>query len=202
MMTCKLPIATPKLRIGLLGGSFNPAHDGHLHISTQALSRLDLDWVWWLVSPQNPLKSTAQTRPLEERIKHAQDFVHHPRIVVSDLEARMGTQYSLDTVRRLKARWPDTQFVWLMGADVFTQLPQWKHWVQFMNLVPISVYDRPGYGLKALTATAAQRFAQNRLDMSDGAQLASAQTPAWCFSHTPLHHASSTELRMKSRNKV
>jgi nicotinate-nucleotide adenylyltransferase len=190
-----LPIATPGLRIGLLGGSFNPAHDGHLQISLEALKKLELDWIWWLVSTQNPLKGNNDTKPLADRLEAASHFANHPRILVSDLEHQLGTQYTIDTINRMKTLWPQTRFVWLMGADILPQLPQWKNWTQLMETIPIAVFDRPGFDLQALNSQAAQRYSNNRWDESDAAGLATTTAPAWCFIHGSLHPQSSTALR-------
>ncbi len=189
------PMATPGLRNGLLGGSFNPANDGHRHVSLQALNRLGLDQVWWLVSPQNPLKDNAQTQPLERRLKAAQAVGRHARIKITDIEMRLNTRFSVDTMKRLRARWPGVRFVWLMGADIFPQLPLWRNWTEFMAMVPVAVFDRPGYGPKALSALPALRYALSRWDESDAAGLAGARAPAWMFVHTPMLEESSSALR-------
>ncbi len=142
-------------RIGLLGGSFNPAHGGHLHISRLALSRLDLDEVWWLVSPQNPLKPAAGMAPFAERLAQAADIAAADRrIKVSDIEARLGTRYTADTLKALTRRFPRARFVWLMGGDNLAQLPYWKRWQDIVGTVPIAVFDRPGSSLRALAGSA------------------------------------------------
>ena len=137
--------------IGLLGGSFNPAHDGHLMISLIALKRLQLDEVWWLVSPQNPLKSAAGMAPFSERLANMPRTVAtHRRIIVSDIERRLGTYYTRDTLKRLCARRRGQNFVWLMGADNLVQFPKWEGWKEIFNTVPIAIFDRPTYSSKAL----------------------------------------------------
>jgi nicotinate-nucleotide adenylyltransferase len=143
------PVA-PGLRIGLLGGSFNPAHDGHLYNSEVALKELGLDYVWWLVSPQNPLKPVEGMAPLPKRLKTARRVAHHPRIRVTDIEQDMGTQFSFDTVSALKRRFPQVQFVWLMGSDNLAAFRRWRRWADFARLVPIAVVLRPGSVMKAL----------------------------------------------------
>lgn len=188
------PIALPDQRIGLLGGSFNPAHQGHMHISTEALKRLELDWVWWLISPQNPLKPETGT-PLEERLSQARAQISHPRILASDLEADLGTRFTIDTVDRIQQRWPETLFVWLTGADIFVELPEWKAWEKLIGKIPFAVFDRPGFGLRALSGMAATRYRAYRLDMDDAPKLATATPPAWCFLHIPTRDVSSTRLR-------
>jgi nicotinate-nucleotide adenylyltransferase len=191
------PLAAPAMSIGLLGGSFNPAHDGHLHVSREALRRLGLDRVWWLVSPQNPLKSETETAPLADRVKTAQDLVRDPRIQVTDLEQRWRTQYSVDTMARLNAQFPDVNFVWLMGADIFGQLPEWNRWIRFVESVPIAVFDRPGYTLNALHCLPAIRWRARRLDTARARLLAKATPPAWCFLPIPRHGLSSSAIRSR-----
>ncbi|KPF65667.1 nicotinate-nucleotide adenylyltransferase [alpha proteobacterium AAP81b] len=132
-------------RIGLLGGSFNPAHAGHRHISLEALRRLDLDEVWWLVSPQNPLKSRAGMASLGARLASAEAAARHPRIRPMIIEAELGTRYAVDTVTLLKRRMPDKRFIWLMGADILPELHRWQRWRAFAAAIPIAVLARPGY---------------------------------------------------------
>lgn len=182
-----------RLRIGLLGGSFNPAHEGHRHISLLALSHLQLDQVWWLVSPQNPLKASTGMAPLDQRLSGARALARHPRIRVRDLESRLGTRYTVDTLAALRQRWPRSAFVWLMGADNLVQLPRWRRWQEIVNMVPMAIFNRPGQGHRALAGAAAARFAGSRV--RDPAMLANAEPPAWCFLFTRLHPASSTAIR-------
>lgn len=132
-------------RIGLLGGSFNPAHAGHRHISLQALRRLGLDEVWWLVSPQNPLKATTGMAPLAVRLAAARGAARHPRIRVTGIEAELGTRYAVDTVAALRRRHPDAAFIWLMGADIMPELHRWHRWRRFARSLPIAVLARPRY---------------------------------------------------------
>ncbi len=185
----------PGMRVGLLGGSFNPAHAGHRHISLIALKRLQLDRVWWLVSSQNPLKPAAGMASLQDRVKSAKKIAGHPRIVVSTVEQRLRTTYTIDTLTALQRRWPGVQFVWLMGADNLVQLPRWRAWSQIMRLMPIAVLDRPGSGIKALHGKAAQRYADARLPLASATRLASQPAPAWIFLPCRLHPASSTAIR-------
>ena len=144
------------MRIGLYGGSFDPAHEGHLHVSTTALRRLRLDRVWWLVTPGNPLKDNARLPPLEERIARARRLAADPRIDVTGLEAAIGTRYTFDTVDELTRRCPGVHFVWLMGADNLAQFARWQRWRDIARRVPIAVIDRPGATLKATRAPAAE----------------------------------------------
>lgn len=148
--------------VGLLGGSFNPAHAGHRHISVEALRRLGLDEVWWLVSPQNPLKPAAGMAPLAARVAAAVRIAANRRIVVSDLEAGLGTRFAVDTVEALQRRYPKVRFVWLMGADNLVQLHRWSRWRGLGARVPIAVFARPGYMRRALTAAAMAWFGRRR----------------------------------------
>jgi len=157
--------------VGLLGGSFNPAHAGHRHISVEALRRLGLDEVWWLVSPQNPLKPAAGMAPLVARVASAGVIARHPRIRVTDLERRLGTRFAVDTVAALQRRCPNVRFIWLMGADNLAQFHHWSRWRGLAARVPIAVLARPGYMRVALTAPAMAWFGRR--------QHASAAAGAW-----------------------
>jgi nicotinate-nucleotide adenylyltransferase len=188
----------PPRRVGLLGGSFNPAHGGHLHVSLLALKCLDLDEVWWLVSPQNPLKAVKGMAPFSERLAGAAAFVKgHPRIKISAIEASFNTGYTADTIAALKRRFPHTGFVWLMGGDNLAQLPRWERWVELMESVPIAVFDRPQTSLRALAGKAARRYARSRVPAEAARNLAGMTPPAWAFFHTRLDPRSATEIRKK-----
>jgi nicotinate-nucleotide adenylyltransferase len=194
---CAGPRRAPRLRIGLLGGSFNPAHEAHLAISLEALKRLDLDRVWWLVSPQNPLKPTGETADLEQRLAGARALAgRHPRIVVTDLEQRLGTRYTVDTLgwlrRRCRAR-----FVWLIGADNLAQLPLWRGWRRLVRMVPIAVFDREPYSYVALAGRMASAYAEGRLEETRAAALAECPPPAWVYLRLRRHQASSTAIRQE-----
>jgi nicotinate-nucleotide adenylyltransferase len=165
------------LKIGLLGGSFNPAHEGHLYVSETALKQLGLDYVWWLVAPQNPLKPVCGMAPLQGRLAYAADkFENHPRIVVVDLERTIGTRYTVDTVRALKRRFPRVHFVWLMGSDNLENFRRWRRWPEIVRSVPIGIVMRPGYSLAPLYAKPMQRFAAARV--TDLRKLAMSNPPA------------------------
>ncbi|MFM9889113.1 MAG: nicotinate (nicotinamide) nucleotide adenylyltransferase [Rickettsiales bacterium] len=181
-------------RIGLLGGSFNPAHAGHLHISLEAMKRLGLDEIWWLVSPQNPLKSSAELGDYALRLAHAHSLAKHPRIHVLDLEARHGLRYSIDTLRFLQAHHPRTQFVWLMGADNLTNFHRWRDWRAIAARVPIAVLDRAPYGLKALHGKFALSHRRARLLQRNMAGVAM-QAVGWMYLSIPRHPLSATFLR-------
>ncbi|WP_322099417.1 nicotinate-nucleotide adenylyltransferase [Haematospirillum jordaniae] len=186
-------------KIGLLGGSFNPAHDGHRHISLEAIRRLGLDEVWWLVSPQNPLKPRAGMLPLPIRIEKARHIARHPRIRVSSLESHLPSRFTADTLRALKTRFPAAQFVWLMGADNMLQIPHWYRWPTIFSLVPVAILDRGEYAGRALVGTAAQRFLRFRVAASQVSDLAGKTPPAWAFLRIRLHPASSTAIRSQRR---
>ena len=142
-------------RIGLLGGSFNPAHRGHRRISLHALRALGLDEVWWLVSPGNPLKEGAtDMAPFEARFASAERIARGAPIRVSDFEAREGTRYTIDTVKALKRRCPDQQFIWLLGSDTLRDFHKWRDWRGLAREVPIAVIRRPGYDSLAQAARA------------------------------------------------
>ena len=184
-------------RIGILGGSFNPAHQGHRHISLQALKRLRLDEVWWLVSPQNPLKPQVGMAPFEARIDSAKTVADHPRIRVTDVEKGLGTTYTAETLARLVRRFPNHRFVWLMGADNLAQISRWNRWTRIFQTVPVAVFDRPTYSLGALSGRAARRFHRERIKESRAGRLADMRPPAWVFLHTPLNATSATALRAR-----
>ncbi len=182
-------------RVGLLGGSFNPAHEGHRHVSLIALRRLALDEVWWLVSPQNPLKPTRGMAPLARRLAGARAAAAHPRIRVSAIEADLGTRYTADTLERLGRRFPNASFVWLMGADNLVQIPRWERWTSIFRTTTIAILDRNSYSFRALAGKAARRFADRRVPERQASVLADMRPPAWIFLHTRLHPASATVIR-------
>lgn len=182
-------------RVGLLGGSFNPAHAGHRYISEEALKRLRLDAVWWLVSPQNPLKPVAGMAPLAERLATARKVAAHPRIRVTDIERRLGTRYTADTLEALVSRYPRTRFVWLMGADNLVQLPRWDRWSSIVNSAVIAVFARRPYDGNALSGLAAHRLAHARIAADAAPTLADWTPPAWVFLPLRRHPAAATELR-------
>ena len=179
-------------RIGLLGGSFNPAHDGHRSISLRALRELKLDRVWWLVSPQNPLKPRRGMAPLQERLASARRAARHRRLHASALEVVLGTRYAVDTVGALRRRCPQARFVWLAGADSLLQMPAWRRWPVLFRALPIAVFDRPPYSARALRGAAAARFARFRRGAKG---LAEAPPPAWTFLRGRPHPESATRLR-------
>jgi nicotinate-nucleotide adenylyltransferase len=182
------------MRVGLLGGSFDPAHAAHAHVAETALTRLGLDRVIWLVSPQNPLK-TGRAAPLAERMAGVRKLARGPRMVVSDFESRIGARYTLDTVRALQARFPGVHFVWLMGADNLAGFHRWRGWREIFHRLPIAVIARPGLALKGRLSLAAQRFRHARKPQSAARTLALSPPPAWLYLTAPLSSLSSTALR-------
>lgn len=185
----------PGLRVGLLGGSFNPAHAGHCHISREALKRLRLDEVWWLVSPQNPLKPSEGMAPLAERLAAARRRARDQRIRVTGIEALLGSVYTAQTLRRLRALFPRVHFVWLMGADNLIQIARWEDWQEIFNALPIAVFDRPTYSVVATSAKAARRFGRDRLPEQQAGKLAEMQPPAWVLLRIRKHPLSATRIR-------
>ncbi|KPQ15657.1 MAG: nicotinate-nucleotide adenylyltransferase NadD [Rhodobacteraceae bacterium HLUCCO18] len=190
------PMARAGMTVGLFGGSFDPPHAGHVHVSREALKRLGLDRVWWLVSPGNPLKERGPA-PLERRMAAAKAAVTHPRIIVTDIEARLGTRYTAETVEALIARYPGVRFVWLMGSDNLAQFHRWQRWQDIMRMVPVCVLARPGHRIGARTARAAQVFRAARRPASGARVLANRPAPAWVFLNVPMVEASSTEIRAR-----
>ncbi len=190
---------TKGLRVGLLGGSFNPAHEGHAHISQEALVRLDLDQVWWLVSPQNPLKRSDDMADQGARSDIAQKMAQHPKFRVCNLEQHLGTRFTADTLCALTQLAPDVHFVWLMGADNLIQLPEWQNWEEIMYAMPVAVFARPGYTTKAAMGRVAQRFAKSRLPESAGALLPGSDAPAWIIFRSPLHPQSASAIRASGK---
>ena len=188
------PPARPGMRIGLLGGSFDPAHEGHAHITREALKRLALDEAWWLVSPGNPLKESGPA-PLPKRMTRARAVMQHPRVRVTDLEARLATQRTCDSLSRMTGRFPGVRFVWLMGADNLADLHRWERWEEIMALVPVAVLARPGHRVSPLFAPAARRFRRGRLPARAASRLALADPPAWTFLNLPMRDLSSTRIR-------
>jgi nicotinate-nucleotide adenylyltransferase len=183
----------PGLRIGLLGGSFNPAHEGHVHASATALKGLDLDYVWWLVSPQNPLKPVRGMAASKDRLAAAAILARsHPRLVVTDIESRLGTRFTIDTLIALRRRFPGICFVWLMGSDNLMQISRWRRWREIFRMVPVAIVSRPGSAIAGRTSKPALRFEKAR--RAPGA-LFSAPPPAWTMLDAKRNGVSATRLR-------
>ena len=190
-----LPPYTDGMRIGLLGGSFNPPHHAHRAISRFALTRLQLDRVWWLVTPGNPLKENGALQALGERMKAARAVADDPRIEVSCLESVIRTRYTIDTINFLRRRASGLRFVWIMGADNLAQFHRWQDWQRIAAQVPMAVIDRPPQSFRALASPAARALARYRLPENEAARLADRQAPAWVFLTGLKLSLSSTTLR-------
>ena len=191
-----MPQAARGRVIGLLGGSFNPPHDGHVQITHHALKRFELDEVWWLVSPGNPLKARGPA-PLEKRMDAARRLMQHPRVTVTDVEARLGTRYTAETLRWLIRLYPEARFVWLMGADNLRQFDQWQDWQWIMEHVPIGVLARPGDRISARLSKAARVYRAARLPGRAAPLLGQYPAPVWCFINVPMNAQSSTAIRSR-----
>lgn len=196
MIRAGLPWAAPGQLVGLLGGSFDPPHAGHVQASEEALRTLGLDWVWWLVSPGNPLKPEGPA-PVARRIAAARALVGDPRIRVTDWESRLGTRFTADTLRRLGAANPRVRFVWLMGSDNLAQFHRWRDWRRIMATVPVAVLARPGTGIAARFAPAARRFRASQLNEAEARGLGRRAAPAWVVLNMPLNPLSSSALRAR-----
>ena len=183
------------MTIGLLGGSFNPAHEGHLAISLYALKQLGLQQIWWLVSPQNPLKDKKDMAALDRRLQRATRVAAHPRITVTTIESDLGTNYTADTLRKLQQRFPQTHFVWLMGADNLRQIPRWKDWKDIFCSVPDAVFRRPAYAAGRGLGKAAIGLGKAWHRPTEGKLLAHSQRPAWIILDNKLNYISATQIR-------
>jgi nicotinate-nucleotide adenylyltransferase len=188
------------MRVGLLGGSFNPAHAGHRHIARLALHRLRLDQVWLLVSPGNPLKPVDGMAPLADRLASARAMADGRRLVATAIEARLGTRYTADTLAALRRRFPRTAFVWLMGADNLEQLPRWHRWLEIAGGSAFAVFPRPTYNHRALAGQAARRLRPARRAAYLAPSLAAMAPPAWVFLPAPQHGASASAIRAAATN--
>lgn len=195
-MTQGFPIAKAGQVIGLLGGSFDPAHEGHVHITRTALTRFGLDRVWWLVSPANPLKKRGPA-PLVDRMARARQVMQHPRVQVTDIESRLGSQYTAETIAALQARYPAVRFVWLMGADNLAQFHRWQDWQWIMENVPVGVLARPNDRISARLSKAARVYREAMLQGRASHALGRGDGPRWCFVNMPMSDESSTAIRSK-----
>jgi len=184
-------------RIGLFGGSFNPAHRGHEMVALYALKKLRLDWVWWLVSPQNPLKDPRETGEYESRLGETRRIARHPRFVVTDIERQLGARTTAETLRGLAPALSRGKFVWIMGADSFANLHHWHNWHEIAETVPLAILARPGYSLRALAGEAANRYDEHEVPGHLAPQLVTMAPPAWAFIPMPLRKESSTAIRMR-----
>lgn len=193
-MATGFPVALPGMRIGILGGSFDPPHAGHVHITKVARRRFGLDRVWWLVSPGNPLKPHGPA-PMSERLAAARRLLDDPAVIVTDAEARLGTRMTADTIFALKHRYPGVRFVWLMGSDNLCQFHLWDRWRDIAEMVPIGVLARPGSRNPARNSVAAQMLRRWRLPQAQAASLAVQTPPAWVLINLPMSPQSSSAIR-------
>lgn len=183
------------MAIGLFGGSFNPPHAGHVLLAEIALKRLELDQIWWIVTPGNPLKDQSELAPLKDRLAACEAMTHDPRIKITAFEAAHEIRYTADTLDIVKQRNADVDFVWLMGADNLKNFHKWQRWQEIANTFPIAVIDRPGSTLAFSSSKFAKTFEDARIDEDAAQALARRKAPAWTFIHGPRSPLSSTALR-------
>ncbi len=188
------PKAIDGMRVGLLGGSFDPPHAGHVHITRQALRRFGLDRVWWLVSPGNPLKASGPA-PIAKRMVACREIMQHPKVEVTDIEVQLGTRFTADTIEALQGIYPNVNFVWLMGADNLASVHKWERWEWIFENVPVGVTSRPDEHLKAAGSKAAVKYRAARLPALNAKRLPVLRPPAWCLLDGPVVDMSSTEIR-------
>ena len=193
-MKALTPFVRPGLRVGLLGGSFDPAHAGHVHITQEALKRFDLNQIWWLVTPGNPLKARGPAA-LDLRMARAQALMQHPCVHVTDIEGQLGTRFTAETLAALRAQCRGVNFVWLMGADNLAQLHLWQDWRSIMDTVSVGVLARPGDRISARTSKAARIYKHNRIPGKASHLLGRTQEPRWCFVNVPMLPVSSSAIR-------
>lgn len=194
MQRFAMPYARAGQVVGLLGGSFDPAHEGHVHITKAAFEKFGLDRVWWLVSPSNPLKSRGPA-PIDARLEQARSVMQHPSVEVTDIEASLGTRYTAETIAALQAAYPAVRFVWLMGADNLAQFHLWQDWREIMARVPVGVLARPGDRISARLSTAARIYREDRLIGRAARLLGREDAPVWAFANLPMSQMSSTAIR-------
>lgn len=195
----RLPPVAPGMRIGLYGGSFNPPHAAHRLVADQAMKRLDLDRVWWLVTPGNPLKSGNGLPPVATRVALArQRIARRPQFHVTGFEEDIGARFSHDAIVWLQRRYPQVHFVWIIGGDSLATLHRWRQWRDIMQRIPVAVIDRPGQTFSATASVAARTFAGARQPEAEARQLASRSAPAWVLLHGPRSPLSSTALRARA----
>ena len=191
----KIPPASKSMKIGLFGGSFNPPHRGHLHVSKTALHELKLDQLWWMVTPGNPLKDHDKLLPLEERLLRCQQIASHPDIHITAFEANYDLRYTADTLKLLLKRRPNANFIWLMGADNFSTFHLWDRWREIANMIPLAIIDRPNSTTSPDSSSATHALARYRIDEGDAGLLADLKPPAWTFIHARRSYLSSTQIR-------
>ena len=193
-----MPLATKGLRIGLLGGSFDPPHSGHMHISKWAIKEFSLDRIWWLVSPGNPLKKDAPA-DLDRRLSACNKLVNHPKVIVTDLERVFNTRYTAQTLTTLKSQYRGVRFVWLMGADNLAEFHKWDRWQDIMHMLPVGVMARPNQQLAANCSPAARIFRESRLSARSSTALPFKEAPSWSLLTGPMDDESSSKIRAKGK---
>lgn len=191
----RAPLSLPGQRIGVMGGSFNPPHDGHRIVAETAMKRLGLDQLWWLVTPGNPLKPQTGLHSLAGRTGLVRAFARGPKMKITSFEQELGTGYTAATLAFLRRRHPRVRFVWIMGADNLATFDRWQHWRSIAAAMPIAVVDRPGWRHAALSSPAALALSRSRLPESEARSLADRRPPAWMLLTTRLSTLSSTALR-------
>lgn len=194
----RTPLVYEGQRVGIMGGSFNPPHDGHRIVAETAVKRLQLDQLWWVVTPGNPLKANGSLPSQANRMKACGAFARGPKMKITGFEANLGTPYTAATVSFLKTRFKGVHFVWVMGADNLASFERWQHWREIASLMPIAVVDRPNWRLKALAGNAAQVMSRHRIDEAQASKLPSLAAPAFVFLTSRLSTLSSTALRANS----
>ena len=197
-MKSGMPLATQGLRIGLLGGSFDPPHSGHMHISKWAIKEFSLDRIWWLVSPGNPLKKDAPA-DLDRRLSACNKLVNHPKVIVTDLERVFNTRYTAQTLTSLKSQYRGVRFVWLMGADNLAEFHKWDRWQDIMHMLPVGVMARPNQQLAANCSPAARIFRESRLSVQSSTALPFKEAPSWSLLTGPMDDESSSKIRAKGK---
>ncbi len=202
MMIAHPPPAYPGMRVGLQGGSFNPVHAAHRQLAIVALERLQLDQVWWIVAPDNPLKSSATLAPLPERLEAARRAAAHPRIVVTGFEAALPSNYTSETIAFLIRRYPATHFIWIGGGDLLAEFHRWYNWRRIFHQIPLAFFDRPDFRHKALASQAAIYFSSCRAPEAHAARLAVLQPPVWAYLRMRLSPLSSTGIRAKQQKHM
>ena len=193
-MRYKIPKSHAGMRVGLLGGSFDPAHEGHLNLCLHSLKRFQLDQIWCLVSPGNPMKNK-NPLSLNKRMEHAKNIFQHPKIKITNIETQLKTRFTYHTLLLLRQMYPTTNFTWIMGADNMAQVHLWQDWKVIFSLVPVGVLARPGQGISARLSPAARKFATHQISENFSRRLGRAVAPAWCFVNLPMSLTSSSEIR-------
>lgn len=193
----ELPPSAAGMRIGLFGGSFNPIHQGHALVVEETLRRLELDVLWVMVTPGNPLKSHTELAPLADRVLAARALLENPKVRVTGFEAAYGFTYSWQTLRFLTTAMPDRHFVWVMGADNLVDFHRWERWQDIAAMVPMAIYVRPGSSRRATVSRTASTLARGRIDEEDAARLALLPPPAWVYLHGRQSQLSSSAIRAR-----